>query len=384
MMDKYRNLFTPSSTLEVKLGYANGLFTRTFRGVLQSTTLATSGSQMEMSLEAVGSAWTASRIDGAITVESRSIIDTLRLLCDSRGLELFYLNNKGEEIPLLVVPNDLSNLRRIISNTFTDNDLLIINRLIRISAGYDFFCEANRIIILNLLQQGLTRDIPTFMYMGALDIEKNQFPLLSYNSSNSQNAYIAAVHRVQTKDVDLSEQKVENPIQKTTASGDLNISFTKPFGLPDVLAQSVAGVTSGFAGAGSILFNQTSFREDNNGVNMPLASTDNDREQKAAYEKRRGELMSGLQAEIETMGHPVFRPGMQVNIGGLSQLFSGRYYVVGLRHQASAGEFKTSMELITTGTEEVLQAHNEEVQGPLSVKAAQTGPSLDKYTVSPK
>ncbi len=50
-----------------------------------------------------------------------------------------------------------------------------------------------------------------------------------------------------------------------------------------------------------------------------------------------------IQGDIECVGDPALIPGSSVEIRGIGEIFSGKYYITGAKHSFGSGGYTTSL-----------------------------------------
>lgn len=404
MVDGYEECFTSDAKCAIQLGYSgpNGeQLTERFEGIISSPSLSLSSDFVNMSFTAVATTWHMGTWDGALAM-NESVLKSIRLLADSHATKIYYLNQENKEAPVPnPAPDVLGNLNRIVNEVKQGSDFQMIKELIEINAGYEFYRRNDRIVIYSQKERAAA-PIPIFTFRGHTDPKRNRHPILTISNQDTQRALNPAARLLRMADVDL-DSKITSVLE--IRNEDLDIDWQRQHAFSDVVGSSLAGLSfeaaikaredllsivdgatnlpsfqpknllseSVFAAKDisgeSISADKGSFRLDNAGKLLPVASNDPSGKEKALMHKRKAVANSGIQCEWTTPGNPSLRPGMEVIIQGCSHIFDGRYQLHSVAHEVGGDGFTTTLSGVVYGGSDKVNDASEKVPynpGPLA------------------
>lgn len=386
MIENYEDCFTVDAKCAIQLGYSgpNGQqLTERFEGIIQTPSISLAEDFVSMSFASVASTWHMSQRDGALVFKNETVFDAIRVIADSHAARLFYLNqSNGEEELKGSVPPSLSNLNRIINEVKQGGDFAVFKELVEINAGYEFYRRNDRIVIYSQKERAAA-PVPVFTFRGRSSPKENRYPMLTVSNSNTQTALNPAARVLRYADVDLNtkqtvveqikNQDLDIDWQRQNAFSDFVgtgteaaaiLAFTDARGLGDgsfAFSRAIGLAAGGLIDADKLLSgkevrgdgikeaNKGSFRVDNAGKLLPVASNDPTRKEKALMHKRKAVANSGIRLEWSTPGNPSLLPGMEVFVQGCSRVFDGRYQLHKVTHEVGSDGFVTTLEGVVYG-----------------------------------
>jgi len=200
----------------------------------------------------------------------------------------------------------------------------------------------NRVVILRDSETATSDPVYTITSRGQIDmvVPNGRFPLLSFESEAEQVWLSAGSDRVSTNDINHESGDETGRVESTV----------------DDVSDDAPPATDGLVGSGSENTEDVNVAvrvapEDGDDLHLPVADSDTGRPASEAVQqenREQSERGGGIQATVSTIGNPVAFPGDRIRIENLG-LFSGNYEIIGMSHQASEGEWTTTMRLIRRG-----------------------------------
>lgn len=358
LIEDYVDVFTDGTLVSVQLGYSGtgdeGLLSEEFKGVLTVVGVDLSPDFVSMSLTAAGNLWYMTRRQGSLNTFGRTIIEVIREIADSHAAQLYYLDDKGDEIRLSgSTPSTLSSLDNPIIEVIQGDDYQMILELIQGHANLDFYTVGSRLIIYSQEAQAKQTFVPTFVFrggplMGSMPIEKGVYPCLSFSNIDTQSVIKRAAAAVGANVTDLDTKAVE---QIRILKGDTGLAFQRPFSVADsILGADITLPGGGATSSGDDTVPMTMpHRDDQLGLLVPMGDSDPSAKSKLIGLKRLAETLSGLESSWSTLGNPRLRPGQDANVRGTSKLFDGRYSISKIVHTGSLSGYETQVDGKTIG-----------------------------------
>lgn len=338
LVEQNLDLFQVGGNLILSFGYGQSR-TRQFSGVVSFPKVSFQDSQfVQISLEGTGAMWFASRIETdlarkGVKTDSWTCLQVLEQICESHVCQLFTMNERGEEVPLLAgaVPPEYQNLKKQISYKPTmGKDFQLLKEVIARTANYGFYMSGNKLVIYNPKVASGAREIPLFEYRGRTLPQQGIYPAMSVTIENSEIAFPLAARKLSSSDIDPSS-KVLKKVEVTNADKDINLPHTKPYGLSETQGGLGEQITA------------------DKGHTIPMAADDPTLKEKLLSEKQESLQLAGLRVSLETLGNPYLNPGQMMKVRGVTALYNGTYYIQEVTHSFDSGGYKTSLQGFTVG-----------------------------------
>jgi len=327
--------FVPGARVRVALGYSGGSGIKEYWANIATVTAEVQADYPTMNIEARGGPYFASKVQDIEVSWESTVREVLTEIAISRGWELGYLSSDNQIITNVSVVDGYEEMDQPVGNILHGSIYSIMRQLIEVVAGYEFWAEGDTVVIVNPAFVGRATKIPIFEYKGnPVDVQKGIYPLLEYNSTNSQVAYESSVHKVSSKDIDADTKGEPKETQVTSSDEGLNQSSMRSHGVPDEVTQSDAKL-------------QSVWGEIKRGKNVAVSSRDPHMKKRLQMLKRRGNQTGGLQAEIQTIGHPLLRPGQFIEVRNLPRLWSGKYQIRKVTHVGDDSGYSTNLNVLT-------------------------------------
>ena len=330
-----RTLLNISNVLMVRMGYtASGWMTPWYAGLLKNPGVAIDSNGFSASLEAEGAGALA-----MIRTSGRQYTGTI----ESVVREIAEKFGWGVVVQASDQGNARDGLEREIDVAQAGDSFWMCLRKILYDVGFDFWIgvagkeaenqgvQLGQTALYLVRRAAWTSSQPArkFVMFGSVDRSTNQYPLLAFSCDSMESWSFAGSAGFKTAFMDEDGEIVvldaKEGDTETTHLGDGSIATGVD---PEVHAETGTAM-------------DVELEEGDAGEYVASLPAGGEQE---ALDARRDQVfaLSGIEADIDSIGVPVMVPGEVVEVHGVSKRFDGPYGVYTVRHTAGAGGFDTS------------------------------------------